>query len=79
MKVNWTVSVFLLPLSLLLPLTNAADESKKSTETELAVELREVKTQPVQDPEKIRVPVYNPPKRGAPKGRVGGGTRGGPG
>ncbi len=23
------------------------------------------------------VPVYNPPKRGAPAGRVGGGTRGG--
>lgn len=78
MTAKWKSKAFIvfLAISIMLPVAAAADESR--TKPKRTVIVKEIKTKPLGQLRQIRMPVYKPPRRGTPKGRVGGGTRGGP-
>jgi hypothetical protein len=78
MKVKSTAWILFLMLSILLPLSDAAEEAKEKTRLPARVKEADAQRLEKPQPQKIRLPIYKPPQRGAPQGRVGGGTRGGP-
>ena len=64
------VWIVLIGLPLVIPLSCIADDQKKEPKPQ------KDKGQTKKPPTAVGMPVYKPPRRGAPRGRVGGGTRG---
>ncbi len=66
-KVAW---IALAGLPLVIPVSGVADDQKGKPMPQIG------EAQTKKPPTTVRMPVYKPPRRGAPRGRVGGGTRG---
>jgi hypothetical protein len=68
MQRTWKIWLPLIGLSFVLLLSGAASQDKTKTKTSNPQTTQKVK--------RVSTPVYQPPRRGAPRGRVGGGSRG---
>lgn len=70
--------VLFLAAFLAVPFFGIAEDSKTKPEQKPKPKVTEAKVERAEKPKFIGMPTYVPPNRGRPKGRVGGGSRGGP-